>query len=133
MKGIILFTLLFTASNLCHGQQAFEKRLDKFNVQTIEVSGHTFSVGDTLTFTVGSLPNGEFVSTQLSPGVFLLANSIPPHLPAGYINYKFIVEKIRYSTDELNSFTTLVFYIDKKTPVWVDANIAILKKEIILK
>ncbi len=132
MKKSILFILLFLLTLASYGQGVFEKSLDKFNVQTINVSGYTFSVGDTLTFATGSLPDGGFASTQLSPGIFLLAGEIPPHLDVGYTNYNFIIEKIRYAEDGLNSSVMLVFYLDlrKKTPVWVNAELAILKKEI---
>ena len=97
--------------------------MDKYNVQTSAIMGHTFSVGDTLTFAVGSLPNGEFMCTQLSPMLFYRTVEAPPHLPANYINLRFIIAKIRIVSVGLNTSTSLVIFLDKKTPVWIDVTI----------
>lgn len=131
MKRNFLVYALLLISAFCYSQGLAEKSLDKYNVQTIEVLGQTFTVGDTLTFTTGSLPNGDFISTQLSPSVFLSTGEAPPHLTVTYNNFRFIIEKIRYVKQGLNSQTILVVYVGKKMPVWVDAVIAITKKEIL--
>lgn len=133
MKKIASTLSLLLLCALCSGQGFSERSMDKYNVQTSEVLGHTFSVGDTLTFTIGSLPNGEFMCTQLSPMLFIRNGQTPPHLSANYINLRFIIAKIRYASNELNAATTLIIYLDKKkkTPVWIDPTIAITKKEIL--
>lgn len=133
MKKILSTISLLLLCFLSFGQGITDKSMDKYNVQTKEVLGHTFSVGDTLTFNVGSMPNGEFMSTQLSPMLFYRNRQTPPHLPANYINLRFIIEKIRNISSGLNNSTSLVIYLNKKTPVWIDATIAITKKEILFK
>jgi hypothetical protein len=131
MRKSILMCIFSTLSLFTFSQGFTEKSYDKFNLQTIEVLGHTFSVGDTLTFTTGSIPNGEFMCTQLSPLIFMINGKEPPHLAANFTNYRYIIEKIRNVTQGLNSQTYIVIYIAKKTPVWVDPTIAITKKEIL--
>ena len=132
MKNLLASILLLIPA-FGYGQGIAEKSLDKYNVQTIEVLGHSFNVGDTLTFTNGSSPNGDFISTQLSPSAFLSAGETPPHLTATYNNFRYIIEKIRYIKQGLNSQTLLIIYIGKKTPVYVDVQVAIVKNEIFLK
>jgi len=109
------------------------------NENTVEVLGNTFSVGDTLIFTAGSMPNGEFMSavyvnTLLAPATYSLNSDALPHLPSQFINYKFIIEKIKIikSKDGLNSTTVLVIS-HKKSQVWVNVVTAITKKEILFK
>jgi hypothetical protein len=133
MKNYILTLTFLLFSLIAFGQKITEKWYDKFNVQTIEVLGHAFSVGDTLTLNKGSLPNGEFVSTLLSPVTFINNASNPPHLPANYANYKFILEKIRNFKQGLNSQTNLFVHVGKDTPVWIDANLALTAKELLIK
>lgn len=112
-------------------QGLYERTLDKYNVPTIEVLGHRFSVSDTLTFTTGSLPDGAFSCALVYPTAYIGNESIP-HLPATYNNYKFIIVKIRNVTQGLNTAISLVIYAGK-APIWVDATLAITKKEILIK
>jgi hypothetical protein len=138
MKTIILITVLFLSCHVCFGQNKiiFDrmiKTMDKSMVQEIEVMGHKFSVGDTLTFTTGSIPNGEFLSTTLmSRTVLDNAPQMPDHLPGNFINRRFIISKIYSQTTGLNTFNTLVLDLDKKNEifVFVDPVIALTKKEI---
>lgn len=88
----ILFVLLI--SSICFGQKSIDKIMEKFKVANIEVLGHKFSIGDTLSFTIGSLPNGDFLSTFISSDLSIMARLPPAHLTAYYTNYKFIIAKI---------------------------------------
>jgi hypothetical protein len=65
------------------------------------------------------------------PLLYIRTGETPPHAPAGYTNLRFIIEKIRYIKQGLNTQTTLVVYVAKNSPVWVDATIAITRKEIL--
>ena len=86
-----------------------------------------------MTFANGSLPNGDFMCAMISSEVYMKAMMAPPHLPANYINHKIIISKIYSENDGLNTSTTLVFDLDKKTAVWIDPVIAISKNEIVIK
>lgn len=132
MKKLILFLSLVLFGLSLFGQK-LEKMLDKYNVSSAEVMGHLFSVGDTLTFNKGSSSDGEFLSTMSSPALYMQVMQPPPHLPADFTNTKFIIQKIRSTKYGLNSEISIVIYIGKDTPVWINTDLAITNKEILLK
>jgi hypothetical protein len=70
---------------------------------------------------------------MLSPDLLLKPGVYPPHLPANYLNFKFVIAKIRHQHMGLNSTTTLVFYINTQTMVWIDPAVGIAKNEILIK
>jgi hypothetical protein len=109
------------------------------NEKTAEVLGHTFSVGDTLTFTMGSMPNGDFISTSLivgllDPATYRMNSDVLPHLPSQYIDYKFIIKEIKIIKDKDGINNSVILVIPyRKVKVWVNAKVAMIKKEIKVK
>ena len=107
----------------------YEKLLNKWNVETVTVLGKTFNIGDTLTLNIGAGLNGEFISTKMNEGM-----GGQTHLGALYIEYNFIIWKIRERKDGLNSYIIISFLMDlgkKKVIVSLDPRIAIARKELL--
>jgi hypothetical protein len=100
--------------------------------QSIDVLGHHFAVGDTIQFTTGTMPNGEFMSTSIAPGLMSNSDGTVEHLSSTYNNMRFIIKKIKTTKLGINVATILVIKASLLN-VWVDANTAINKKEIVLK
>lgn len=128
MKTILLISIIILLGIKCFGQISFDQIMasyDESKVPKIEVMGHKFSVGDTLTFANGSFPNGDFLCTSIISESSQLSY-IP--LSAAYVNHKFVISKIYKITGDYN----LVLDLDKKNKifVFVDPVIALTKKEI---
>ena len=128
----LMFVLLLVIPMTVFGQKSIDKIMEKAKVNNIEVMGHKFSVGDTLCFTSGSLPNGDFQCAFISSEAYMKAMMAPPHITAEYINHKFIISKIYTQVNGLNTETVLVFNLGKNIDVWVNPDIAITKKEIVI-
>jgi hypothetical protein len=90
--------------------------------KSADVLGHHFAVGDTITLTEGTMPDGKFMSASLGG----------THLAPGYANYKFIIEKIKVYTSGMNTTTDLMVKF-RGLSIMIDASVAITKKEILLK
>ena len=101
---------------------SFIIQAQNLTVQTTRVLGYSFSVGDTITLTTGTMPDGSFMSAT--------ASGTP--IGSSYSNYKFIIQKIKILKSGLNSSTALAVSF-KFITIWIDAGIAITKKEIVLK
>lgn len=97
--------------------------------KSAEVMGHVFNVGDTITFTSGTMPNGDFACATVSPALFVMTDDTPPNLGGGYAGMKFIIEKIKTAKIGMNVAVTLVIKVLSQ-PVWIDTSMAIAKKEI---
>jgi hypothetical protein len=100
-------------------------------VKTAKVLGHTFSVGDTITLTKGTMPNGDFMSTFVASTLSPMEK--PTHISMENTNFKFIIEDIELHKTGMNTSTLLTIQYRDNTIAWVDASIAITKKEIVLK
>ena len=100
-------------------------------LKTTKVLGHTFSVGDTITLTKGTMPNGDFMSTFVASTLSPMEK--PNHLSMENTNFKFIIEDIELHKSGLNTSTLLTIHYRDNTIAWVDALVAITKKEIVLK
>src|ERR1035437_8065065 len=109
MKKSIILLFIVLVSSMCSGQKSIDKIMEKYKIESVNIMNHKFSIGDTLTFANGSLPNGDFMCAMISSEVYMKAMMVPPHLPANYINHKIIISKIYSENDGLNTSTTLVF------------------------
>ena len=100
-------------------------------LKTVKVLGHTFSIGDTLTLTKGFMPNGDFMSTFVASTLSPMDK--PTHLSMQNTNFKFIIENIEIHKVGMNTSTLLDIQYRDNMVAWVDAAVAISKKEIVLK
>jgi len=123
MKSLKAFLVIFllTTPYLIHAQ----------TVKTAIVLGHTFSVGDTITLTKGTMTNGDFMSTFVASTLSPMEK--PTHLSMENTNFKFIIEGIELKKLGMNTSTLLTIRYRDNTIAWVDASVAITKKEIVLK
>ena len=97
---------------------------------TVNIMDHSFSVGDTITLTTGTMPNGDFMSMKTASAFSMPADGNLPHLSSSYTNFKLIIAKIRVRKLGINTVTTLICRFRAYT-IWVDAATAITKKEIL--
>jgi hypothetical protein len=120
LKALLVIFLLITCF-IMQGQ----------TVKTTKVLGHTFSVGDTIILTKGTMPNGDFMSTFVASTLSPMEK--PTHLSMENTNFKFLIEEIELHKTGMNTSTLLTIHYRDNTIAWVDASVAITKKEIVLK
>lgn len=151
MKKSILLTLVFAFFGVAGYSQLtttkkMEQMMDKNCVQTVTVLNRTFNVGDTICFSNGSSPYGDFLCSSMSilqngtMFISAMTGTFNPgtkkYLGVECTNSKMVITKIRdgqYGPDHIVQLVNIVTYGKTSMITTIDPYVGLTRKEIGLK